>query len=67
MVAEINWINRRREPLRPPSTVPLPPELLPINQTATQITAAGQSTVTTPQQAIERLAQQIVSTMEEGW
>ncbi|TWU28517.1 LPS assembly lipoprotein LptE [Bythopirellula polymerisocia] len=67
MLAEITWINRRREPLRLPSTVPLPPELLPINQTATQITAAGQSTASTSQQAIERLAQQIVSTMEEGW
>lgn len=67
MLAEITWINRRREPLRLPTTIPLPPELLPINQTATQITAAGQSTVFSQQQAIERLAQQIVSTMEEGW
>lgn len=67
MLAEITWINRRREPLCLPNTIPLPPELLPINQTATQITAAGQSTVTTQQLAIERLAQQIVSTMEEGW
>ena len=67
MLSEVTWINRRREPLRLPTTVALPPELLPINQTSSQITAAGQSSVTTQQQAIERLAQQIVSTMEEGW
>lgn len=67
MLAEITWINRRREPLCLPNTIPLPPELLPINQTSTQITAAGQSTVTSQQQAIVRLAEQIVSTMEEGW
>lgn len=67
MVAEINWLNRRREPLRAPSTIALPPELLPFTQTSTLIAAAGQSTVTSQQQAIERLAQQMVSTMEEGW
>ncbi len=67
MLAEITWLNRRREPLRLPTTVPLPPELLPVNQTASLIPEGGQSIATSQQQAIERLAQQIVSTMEEGW
>ncbi len=67
MAAEITWLNRRRIPLRTPTTLPLPTELLTINQTSTLITEGGQSVVTAQQQAIERLAQQIVSTMEESW
>lgn len=67
MVAEVTWLNRRREPLRLPTTLALPPELLPFNQTSTMIAEGGQSIATAQQQAIERLAQQIVSTMEEQW
>ncbi len=67
MVAEVTWLNRRREPLRLPTTLILPPELLPFNQTAAMIAEGGQSIATSQQQAIERLAQQIVSTMEEQW
>jgi len=67
MAAEVTWLNRRRIPLHAPSTLELPPELLPIGQTSTLIPELGQSVVTAQQQAIERLAQQIVSTMEEPW
>lgn len=67
MIAEVTWLNRRREPLRLPTSVPLPPELLPIGQTTTLIPEVGQSDAVAQQQAIERLAQQIVSTMEEPW
>jgi lipopolysaccharide assembly LptE-like protein len=64
---EVTWLNRRRDPRCIPCTIDLPPELLSIAQTANLIPEAGQSTVTTGQQTIERLAQQIVSTMEEPW
>ena len=64
---EVTWLNRRREPIRMPRTIDLPPELMSIGQIATLVPEAGQSTVTAGQQAIERLAQQIVSTMEEPW
>ncbi len=67
MAAEVTWLNRRREPLRIPATLALPPELLPVGQTSTLLPEAGQSIATAQQQAIERLAQQIVSTMEEPW
>lgn len=67
MVAEVTWLNRRREPLRLPTSIALPPELLSIGQTSTLIPEAGQSIATAQQQAIQRLAQQIVSTMEEPW
>ncbi len=67
MSAEVTWLNRRRQPLRNPAAIGLPAELLPIGQTATLIPEAGQSTATSQQQAIVRLAQQIVATMEESW
>jgi hypothetical protein len=67
MIAEVTWLNRRREPLRQPVGIPLPPELVPIGQTSTLLPEVGQSDVTAQQQAIERLAEQIVSTMEEPW
>lgn len=65
--AEVTWLNRRRQPICPPQTVALPPELVGIDQTATLIPEVGQSVVTAQQQAIQRLAQQIVATMEEPW
>ena len=65
--AEVAWLNRRREPLRPPATIMLPPELLPFGNTSTLIPEGGQSVATAQQQAIQRLAQQIVSSMEEPW
>jgi len=65
--AEVTWLNRRRQPICPPQSLALPPELVGIDQTATLIPEVGQSVVTAQQQAIQRLAQQIVSTMEEPW
>jgi hypothetical protein len=47
--------------------VPVPPQLVEISQTSTLIPESGQSVATSQQQAIERLAQQIVSTMEAPW
>jgi hypothetical protein len=66
MVAEVNWYNRRREPLAAPAAIPLPPGL-GITQSAPMLAEAGQSVVMQQQQAIQRLAEQIVATMEEPW
>jgi hypothetical protein len=65
--SEVSWLNRRRLPLAPAQTVALPPELIGIDQTATLIPEVGQSVASSQQQAIERLAQQIVGTMESPW
>lgn len=67
MAVKITWLNRRRTPIRDPRLVALPPELLPANNVAMLIPEAGQSIATAQQQALQRLAQQIVSTMEEPW
>jgi hypothetical protein len=65
--AEVTWLNRRRLPICPPQTLAVPPELVLISQTTNLIPEVGQSVATSQQQAIERLAQQIVSTMEAPW
>jgi hypothetical protein len=65
--AEVTWLNRRRLPIAPMQTVVVPPELVLINQTSNLIPEAGLSVASSQQQAIERLAQQIVSTMEAPW
>ncbi len=67
MVVEVTWLNRRRQPLRLPASIALPPELVTMSQVSNLVPEAGQSTVTAQQQAIGRLAQQIVSAMEEPW
>jgi hypothetical protein len=65
--AEVTWLNRRRLPLVPMQSVALPPELVVVSQTSNLIPEVGQSVASSQQQAIERLAQQIVSTMEAPW
>jgi Lipopolysaccharide-assembly len=68
MAAEVSWINRRRQPICPPTSIPMPAELfIPMGQTAALLPEAGQSVESQNQVAIERLAQQIVATMEEPW
>jgi hypothetical protein len=68
MTADVSWMNRRSQPLAPPTTIPLPAELfMPMGQTASLLPEAGQSVESQNQVAIERLAQQIVATMEEPW
>lgn len=65
--AEVNWINRRRQPLVAAQMIPIPAELLAFTQSSNLIPEAGQSVATSQQQAIERLAQQIVASMEAPW
>jgi hypothetical protein len=65
--SEVSWLNRRRLPMAPPQMLALPPELIDISQTANLVPEVGQSVASSQQQAIERLAQQIVGTMETPW
>ena len=66
-LVEVTWLNRRREPILQPGRVQVPAELLEIGQSAPLIPEAGQSLAVSQQQAINRLAEQIVATMEEPW
>ena len=65
--AEVTWLNRRRLPMGPPQMLALPPELVGMSQTSNLIPEAGQTVATAQTQAIKRLAQQIVGTMEAPW
>lgn len=65
--SEVSWLNRRRLPMAPPQMLALPPEIISVNQTANLVPEVGQSVASSQQQAIERLAQQIVGTMETPW
>jgi hypothetical protein len=67
VLAEVTWINRRRQPLVPAQCVPVSPQLIEISANSNLIPEAGQSVQTSLQQAIQRLAEQIVSTMEAPW
>jgi hypothetical protein len=65
--AEVTWLNRRRLPIVPTQTLAVPPELVLISQTSNLIPEIGQSVASSQQQAIQRLAEQIVATMEAPW
>ncbi|MEX2091062.1 MAG: LPS assembly lipoprotein LptE, partial [Pirellulales bacterium] len=65
--SEVSWLNRRRLPMAPAQSIALPPELVGIDQTANLVPEVGQSVASSQQQAIDRLAQQIVGTMETPW
>ena len=67
LTAQVTWINRRQQPLAPMNSIPLPADFIPITQTATMLPEPGQSDASAQQQAIQRLAEQIVATMEEPW
>lgn len=67
LYSEVSWLNRRRLPIAPAQSLALPPELVGIDQTSNVIPEVGQSVASSQQLAIERLAQQIVGTMEAPW
>lgn len=67
ILAKVTWVNRRRQPIIAPQTLALPVDLIDISADSTLLPESGQTVATSQQQAIERLAQQIVSLMEEPW
>jgi len=64
---QVRWLDRQENLIRQSSPIPLPPELVTIGETATATPEAGSSIATAQQQAIHRLAQQIVAMMEAPW
>jgi hypothetical protein len=64
---EVVWRNNRGDMLRQPSMLTIVPGLVEVNQAATYIAEGGQSNASAQHQAIGRLAEQIVSTMEMPW
>ena len=67
MAVRVRWIDRRGNPLRDCPAVPLPPELTTVSASATVVPEVGQSIATGQVEAIDKLAEQIVSMMETPW
>jgi len=64
---EVSWIDRKGQVLRDPQSVPLPEELIDVAGTGDVVPEVGQSVATAQQEAICRVAQQIVGMMEVPW
>ncbi len=67
MQVQVSWVDRRGQMLRDCPTIPLPDELVDIAGTGNLVPEVGQSIATAQQQAIDRLAVQIVGMMEKPW
>jgi len=67
ITAKVAWVDRRGYLLGSQAAVPVPPLLLDVQRTASFIPEGGQSGAVAHQQAIHRLAKEIVSQMEKPW
>jgi hypothetical protein len=67
LVVQVSWIDRQGRMLRQAQEFPVPPELTEVGGSASLIPELGHSVATAQQQAIQRLAQQIVGLMESPW
>jgi len=67
MKVQVSWCDRKGRMLRDVKSVPLPSEFTDVNATANVVPEVGQSIASQQQEAICRLAQQIVGLMEKPW
>ncbi|MBU4270978.1 MAG: hypothetical protein KKE86_07810 [Planctomycetes bacterium] len=67
MSVEISWVDRRGRVLRETANVPLPEEIVTVSGTGNVVPEVGQSIAAAQQQAICRMAEQIVGLMEKPW
>jgi hypothetical protein len=67
LVVQVAWIDNRGNLLRATGPIPLPTGTETVTETAHLFPEYGQSTTTAYQQALRRVAQQIVGMMEQPW
>jgi hypothetical protein len=67
MRMEVTWIDRKGRSLRDTQYIPLPEEIADVAGTGDVVPEVGQSITTAQQQAIARMAEQIVGLMEKPW
>jgi hypothetical protein len=67
MRVEVSWIDRRGRMLREVGSVPMPPDIADVTGTGNMVPEVGQSVATAQQEAICRLARQIVDLMQKPW
>jgi len=63
----VNWTNRAGEPIHQSQTLMVPDQVWEVSATSALTPEVGQSLTVAQQQAIQRLAEQIVSMMEAPW
>ena len=64
---QVSWVDRRGDLIMSHNDIPVQPLLLNVSQTASFVPEGGQSLATAHQEAIHRLAEQIVGQMELPW
>ena len=64
---QVSWIDRRGDLIMSHDDVPAAPLLVNLGQQTNFVPEGGQSLITAQQEAIEKLAQQIVGQMELAW
>lgn len=64
---QISWVDRRGDLIMNYSDLPLQPLLVNIGENANFVPEGGQSLATAQQEAIHRLATQVVDQMEQRW
>jgi len=64
---QTSWVDRRGDLIMSNDNVPAPPLVVNLGQQTNFVPEAGQSLVTAQQEAIQKLAQQIVGQMEMAW
>ena len=64
---QVSWVDRRNVKLRENKNVPLPPEIASVSGTSDLVPEVGQTVATAQQEAICRVAKQIVGLMEKPW
>ena len=64
---QVSWVDRRGDIIMSHNDIPVQPLLLNISQTASFVPEGGQSLATAHQEALHRLAAQIVGQMELAW
>jgi hypothetical protein len=65
--AQVSWVDRRGDLIQNHGDLPLAPILLNTSQQANFVPEVGQSQATARQEALKRLAEQIVGQLECGW
>ena len=64
---QVSWVDRRGDIIMSHNDIPVQPLLLNISQTASFVPEGGQSLATAHQEALDRMAEQIVGQMELAW
>ncbi|MFZ1933799.1 MAG: LptE family protein [Thermoguttaceae bacterium] len=64
---QVSWTDRNGVKMRDDKCVPLPPEIADVSGSGNLVPEVGQSVATAQQEAICRIAKQIVGLMEKPW